>query len=202
MRKLTIFILLTIVAVHSHSQFDSKPSRSRFYNNKMSSFTIEPGDILVYSLSKHDSIRPFVATITSFNSVIAFNYSVPGKIEKRDLLLQAAAVSGAVKYNSICGSKEVLKDESILWLSRKNYRDLFYDRVTKMDMGNGNEFFVRRRTSTCKINFKGEEKILTIYNIENYGTNPKIRLAVLTNDKNPLIIKMDSDLRLDLKEVR
>jgi hypothetical protein len=72
-----------------------------------------------------------------------------------------------------------------------------------MNFGSGLEKFVRQRGSTLKIKYKGKDKIVTIYDIANEDASGNKTFSVLTDEQNPLIVKMNSmGYKITLKEVR
>ncbi len=203
MRKLILITLLLLSINIGFSQYNSRPTRSRFYNSKMSTFTIKPGDILLYSVTKDSMQYDMVVTVTDYDSTISFNYSIPSQTTTGTVFIQPGAFINAIAYNTVLnGGTKNFKDTSIFWLSKKNYTDLATAKETTMNLGNGNEIFVRQGVGTLKLNFKGKDKIVTAYNIENQNRKSKKSLIVLNDENNPLILKMDTGYAFTLKEVR
>ncbi|MCW3107510.1 MAG: hypothetical protein JWQ09_2016 [Segetibacter sp.] len=203
MRKLILLNVLLLSVYISSGQYNPRPSRSRFYNSKTSTFTIKAGDILLYTVSKDSQRYDMVITVKKYGNTVSFNYSIPDKTETGTVLIQASAVKNALVYDTLLtGSSKNYKDTSIFWLSKKNYTDLAEAKETIMDLGNGKETFKRQRVSTLKLNYKGKEKIVTVFGIENSNQTAKKGFSVLSEGNNPLIVKMDSGWTLTLKEVR
>lgn len=203
MRKLILLNLLLLSVYVSLAQYNRRPSRSRFYNSKISTFTVKTGDILLYTVSKDSQQYDIIVTVKKYGNTISFNYSIPEKSATGNIFIPANAVTSAIIYDSLLtGKTKNYKDTTVLWLSKKNYVDLAAAKETIMDLGNGKETFKRQRVSTLKLNYKGKEKIVTVFGIENSNSNAKKDLLVLSEESNPLIVKMDSGWSLTLKEVR
>jgi len=176
MRKFILLNLFLLLINTCFSQSNPRPTRSRFYNSNMSTFTIQSGDILLYT-AKIDSIDyDIVVTVAKYGSTISFDYNIPKMPQTGNVLIESSAVNNAVIYDTLlhAGTKD-FKDTSIFWLSKKNYTDLAAANETTMDIGNGNETFVKHGTSTLKINYKGKEKIVTAFAIENKNEKSKKR---------------------------
>lgn len=202
MKQLLLFGLTAVFCYSSYSQYDAKPSRSRFYNSKFSTFDISPRDTLVYTISRGDSSFEYIAGIEKYGDEINFAYKIPQWQASGNITVEALAVKEAVKYDTIDSNESNLKDKSVLWLSKKNYTELQTEKVTSMDMGNGPKSYERKSTSTFKIKYKGKEKIITVYNIESSNQAAAKKLAVLNSASNPLIINVENGWTMTLKEVR
>jgi hypothetical protein len=169
----------------------------------MSTFTVNPGDILVYSIKKNNVSYDLVITVKNYTNTINFDYAIAEQSYKGNLVIPATAVTNAVKYDTtLTPAKTELTDETILWLSKKNFLDIAADNQTKMDMGTGPETFNRTKGGILKINYKGKEKLITVYTVENENPADKKSFLVMNEEKNPLIVKMDFGWTITLKEVR
>jgi hypothetical protein len=198
MKKLFLsFLLITIIYV-AFAQNNPRPSRSRFWNNKVSTFQLKPGDILVYQLKNNTESYNIAVSIKTYGDAISFDYNVSGENINGSVNLNAATVSKATRYETTYTGNS----KPTLWLSKANYNDLETEKQTTMDFGNGLDTFVRRNNSTMKINYKGKEKIITIYNIENIGSGSKKKIGFLSDAKNPLMVSMKAGYTITLKEVR
>jgi hypothetical protein len=201
MKKLVLLLFTALLLNTAFAQNNPRPTRSRFWNNKYNSFYIKAGDILVYNVDNNGDKYDFIVRIKKFGNDISFDYSMPQKGNKANVMIQAGAVSDASTYvNDFASTNKNLKDKSTVWLSHSNYTDLASDGEATMDFGNGKETFTRGNTGTLKINYKGKEKIITLLNAQNAGGNYKI--GVMSEEKNPLIVTMDLGWKLTLKEVR
>lgn len=133
---------------------------------------------------------------------ILFHNNIPKKTQEGRGHITSAALAKATKYlhEFEIGEDTLLTDKMALWLSNKNMNELLLLKATVM--GNGMEIFFKRKTSIIKINYKGKEKIITVFNIENAGEKRKIQFAVLSDQRNPMIVKFDASFSMILKEVR
>lgn len=203
MRKLMLMNLLLLIVYTSFGQYNNRPSRSRFYNSKFSTFTVSNGDILRYSVNKGSMQYDLVVTVKKYGNTIGFSYYIPPDTATQNVVIQASAVKNALVYDTLLtGNSKDFKDTIIFWLSQKNYNDLATAKETTMDFGNGKETFKRQSVSTIKVNYKGKEKIITVYAVENINQQTKKSLLVLNDEGNPLIVKADLGWTLTLKEVR
>lgn len=203
MKKPLLSFLFILTFYECFTQYNPPISRSRFYNNKYSTFPIKPGDILLYSVSKDSQLFNLILTVKKFGSEINFDFNRPDKFSTGNINIEAKAVNEGIRYGSpFDSSVKSLPRGSMFWLSKKNYVELVEDLASTLDTGNGEEDFVRKNTSTIKINYKGREKIITVYNVVNKAGKFKKEMAVLTDERNPLIIKMDAGWTFTLKEVR
>jgi len=203
MKKLLLLPVLIFMALQAFCQYNTRPTRSRFYNSKVSTFSVKNGDIILYAASKDSQQYSVVVNLTAFGDSITFNYVMPEIDVQGNILIEPMAVKEATKYDTILSAEKTrLPDASIFWLSKKNFSELAAVKETMMDVGNGQETFKRQSVGTLKINFKGKEKIVTVYNIENTNEKAKKRLTVLSEENNPLILKTDFGWQLTLKEVR
>src|SRR5205085_12019473 len=99
-------------------------------------------------------------------------YSLPQTNAAGSVTIQPAAVTNAVNYDTaLSATSKDYKNSSIFWLSKKNYTDLATTKETTMNVGNGNETFTRKGVSTFKLNYKGKEKIVTVFEVENASPN-------------------------------
>ncbi len=101
MKTLYFIFFIAFFSVSTFAQYDQKPSRSRFYNSKLSSFTISPGDILVYEFRKNDSLCNYVATVKKYGDEIVFDYVIPQLHLKGTKTIASTAVSDAVLYDTL-----------------------------------------------------------------------------------------------------
>lgn len=203
MKKLILLNLVLLSFLAGMGQYNSRPSRSRFYNSKMSTFTLKAGDILLYTVNNDGDQYDVVVTVKKYGNTIGFDYTIPAKSQSGNVIIQASAVKSAVAYDTLLtGNSKNYKDTSILWLSQKNYTDLATAKETTMDVGHGSETFKRKGVSTLKLNYKGKEKIVTVFAITGTRENTKKEMWVLSEENNPLILKMEAGSTLTLKEVR
>jgi hypothetical protein len=198
MKKLFLSFLLIAITYVSLSQNNPRPSRSRFFNSKVSTFQVEAGDILVYQIKNNAEKYDLVVTIKTYGDAISFDYNVINQNIKGSVSLNSQTVSKSIKYDTTYTGS----GKPTLWLSKVNYYGLETEKQTTMDFGNGLDTFVRRNNSTMKINYKGKEKIITIHNIENIGAGSKKRIGFLSDEKNPLIVTINAGYTITLKEVR
>jgi hypothetical protein len=202
MKKVLLAITCLIFTTITFSQDNPRPTKSRFWKTKQSTFQVKAGDILVYSVTDNGEKYDLLVRVKKYGSTINFDYEIPTKANKVNVNIQSAAVDGAGKYtNRFAGGNANYANESSFWLSKRNYEDLAADGETKMDFGEGEQTFVRGNTGILKINYKGKEKILTVYNI-SAQTGSKRNLVLLTEANNPLIVMMDAGTKMTLKEVR
>ncbi|MDB5193472.1 MAG: hypothetical protein JWQ96_3035 [Segetibacter sp.] len=203
MKHLFLALLMFSFFAEAFSQNNPRPSRSRFFNNKYSTFKVKAGDILVYHVKNNADEYDLIVTVKKFGPEINFDFEMTEKDTKGNVNIQAAAVSGASKYhNFFTSNNQNFSNQSTIWLSKKNYRELVASRRTMMDMGNENQVFARTINTTHKINFKGKQKIVTVHSIESQGTENKSNLHILTEPDNPLIVFIDKGWTMTLKEVR
>jgi hypothetical protein len=186
------------------AQYNQRPTKSRFFNSKHSTFQIKPGDILVYSAGNGGDTYDVVLTVKKYGDVITLNYSIPQKTQSGTVNIQNNLANSASTYDYyFVSNNNNPTDKSSIWLSKQNWRDLAStDKKTNMDFGGGAESFIRAGASTQKIKYKGRDKIITVYNIANKNTEDKKTFTVLTDEKNPLIVSMNYGGTLTLKEVR
>lgn len=201
MRKSLFTLTLILTFCSAFSQTNPRPTPSRFWNNNLSTFSTQPGDILVYQVTYNGKTYNLIATVKKYGDEIIFNYTIPETDIKGTASITATAVKFANSYVFTNNVKN-LNDKSTLWISKDNYRDLASgDKQTRMDIGNGLDTFVRQSTSTQKVLYKGKEKIMTIYKVTNKNGRAG-ELSILTDPNNPLIVKMDFGWKAILKEVR
>lgn len=203
MRKTILLTMLLLVGYISFGQYNTRPSRSRFYNSKYSTFIIKKGDLLGYSVSKDTSRYDITVSVKNYGRTIDFSYSIPDSSHTANVSIPARAVQNAIIYDTLLnGADKSYNDTSVFWLSRKNYSELAAIKETTMDLGDGKETFKRQTLTTAKLNFKGREKIVTVFLVQNTNAKFKKRFLVLTDENNPLIVQMESGWLLRLKEVR
>lgn len=204
MKTIILCIICLVITKFAFGQNTSpRPTDSRFYHGKYSAFKVKAGDILVYSVLKDSVAFDLEVTILRYDSIIELNYQAKKANISGNIFLPQATVSKAYKYDTLVSdSIETLKDESVFWLSRKNFKELYWVKSSIMNLGNGRETFVRKNTGVLKLKIKGKEKLITVFQIQNRGSKSRKDLMVLTEDMNPLIIKMNVGWSMSLKEVR
>lgn len=203
MKRVVLGVGLIFLALQTFAQYDPRPTRSRFYQSKYSTFSISPGDILLYSVEKDTQQYDLLITINDYGKEIDFDYNIPYYSIVGQMHMPAKAVTSGSSYKWIIDSiTQHQESENMLWLSNTNYSDLKYQHATVLDAGEGKEIYGKLGTSTMKINFKGKEKIVTIYDVQNYSQGPEKSIAILTSDNNPLMIRIEAGYRITLKEVR
>jgi hypothetical protein len=198
MMKFFLSVLLITSTYVAFSQNNPRPSRSRFWNSKISTFSIKPGDILVYSISNGGTSN-LVVTVNNYGNTINYDYNSSEKNLKGNVTLQANTVDKGSKYQTNYTTSGA---NPSFWLSKTNYKDIETEKQTKIDVGNGMETFVRSNNSTMKINYKGKQKIITLYNIVNQDTANRKKIGILNDAKNPLIVNLSNGDTITLKEVR
>lgn len=194
-------LLLTSLSLFAtaFAQDNERPTRSRFWKSKMSTFTVKPGDILVYNVNNGSENQEMLVHVKSFGNTISYNYEFPKQQRKAIVSLDAAAIASGNTYN-INFQPEASSVKHSVWLSKKNYTDLAAVGVTEMNFGNGAQQYTRGNTGTLKINYKGKPRIITLFNVS--APNSSNQLGILTEDKNPLIVTLNNGVGLALKEVR
>ena len=200
MKQIILALVVITFSITSFSQNNPRPTKSRFWNSKFSTFSIKPGDVLVYTMDNGGKQAEMIVRVKKFGPTINFDYDMAGN--RSNVNLQTVAVNNAVKYNgAITNAKSDFKNESAVWISKKSYRELASEGSTKMDFGNGPVTFTRGNTGTLKINYKGKEKIVTLFNITSEEAG-NYSFGVLTDENNPLILTLNTTGKLTLKEVR
>lgn len=200
MKKISLLIALIAIINVCEGQYNPRPTKSRFFNSKHSTFQVKPGDILVYTVTNNGEQYDFVVRVKQYGNAINFDYDVPQKNQKGNISVSNSSVAGGNSYANYFATSTVPENSSV-WLSKQNWRDLASkDKKTSMNFGTGTETFVREDASTLKIKYKGRSKILTTYNIANENSGKTF--SVLTDEKNPLIVSMNSGWTMTLKEVR
>jgi hypothetical protein len=203
MMKIILPLVLAAVVNVCEAQYNPRPTKSRFFNSKHSTFQVKPGDILVYSVNKNGEKHDLIVTVKKYGDLINFNYNMPQKKQTGTVNIESNSVKSTVNYDNDFINNNTLSDKSSIWLSRQNWRDLAsVDKKTTMDFGGGTETFVRENASTLKIKYKGKDKLVTVYNISNQNADSKKAFTVLTDENNPLIISMSQGGTFTLKEVR
>ena len=214
MKRFIFFLVIFFTSAHIKAQSTERwPTRSRFYNNRYQSFSLNNGNILVYKLVKDTSSYFLIVTVKEYANAIYLDYSMNGADSSNNL--GSAFYAGkinipekpkneAYKYDTlITDSIATLKDEIVFWMSKKNYSELYYVKESLMDLGNKIETFERKNTSVIKIKIMGRETFLTLFNMQNRGEKPRRDIAILTDYKNPLIAKMDvGKWKMELVEIR
>lgn len=208
MFKLQALVIITFLSFNALAQDNPRPTKSRFYSSRYSTFQMKANDILVYTIQTDSSKYDMIVTVKQFGSSLGFIITVPSKKITENIIVNADDVMEQRKYDNLFTNiQSKFTQLSTVWLSKSNYRDLAADGETMMDMGNGREKFIKTNTGSLKINYKGKLKIITLFNIVNEGTNgehnnARKAFAVLTDLNNPLIISMDFGWKMTLKEVR
>lgn len=199
-----VLMLLTMALLNNlcKAQYNPRPTKSRFYNSKQSTFQVKPGDKLVYTYHDVDgSEKELTVTIDKFGDGLKYSYQTNGIT--KNMVVNTNAFTNATTYNFDFANDNAINQNHNLWLSKKTWRDLASkDKTTLMNFGAGAETFVRNDASTIKINYKGEEKIITVYNISNTSAGGGKNFTVLTDEKNPLITSINLGWTMTLKEVR
>src|SRR4051794_33770721 len=79
MKKNLLIVLLLSLVTYADAQNNPRPTRSRFWNSKLSTFSIKLGDILVYDVDNNGDKYQFIVTVKKFDDVINFNFKMPEK---------------------------------------------------------------------------------------------------------------------------
>lgn len=204
MKKIVVLVIALVAVGESFGQrkqpYNPQPSRSRFWNSKIASFPALPGDIFLYSLKTDTGQYNLVITIKRFDTAASFQFSIPEKSYNGNVFIPPASLRSAVKYDSTFAEGETeLINKSVLWLSKKAYTDLYFVKQTAIDIGGGVDTFYRGNIGTYKINYKGKQRIITFFNVQ--GKSGKT-FAVLNDIRNPLMVQLDANSQMVLKEVR
>ncbi len=201
MKHLLPLIVLLFACFSGATQNNPRPTKSRFWNSKYSTFAIKAGDVLIYSFEQDGRPAELKVQVKKFGPDVSFDYVLPTGKASTSVYIPAVALNEAAEYNNSFSKASVrLKDETMLWLSKQSYRDLAADGKTEIDFGEGPKIFNRGNTTTMKIKYKGKEKIITLFNISNQDGAIK-RFSLLTDENNPLIVVMDRP-SMTLTEVR
>lgn len=198
MQRLSFTLLFVLFACSCFCQNNPRPSRSRFYNAKESTFNLKAGDVLVYHVKDSADAYDYIVTINKTDNGLSYTYNIPAKEIKSNASVTSASLNEGTAYQTNFKANH----NTALWLSTANYRGLATEKQTMMDMGAGVDTFTNTNTSTLKINYKGREKIITTYKIENKSNTDEIQMQVLNELNNPLIVMMNKGWTLTLKEVR
>ncbi len=204
MKSCAFYSFFILLPFSVFCQWNPSPTDSRLLNTKLSSFPSAPNNIYLFEIKKDTAAFDMIVTLNKCEPDIQFFYKIPEKLKEGNILITSEAKRKATKYLTEFESFEdsIFTNKSALWLSNNNMTELLLLKETTMDMGNGMEIFYKRKTSILKINYKGKEKIITVFNIENSGAKGKIQFAVLSDQRNAMIVKFDAPFSMLLKEVR
>lgn len=197
-KYLFFFTMITSIAsVSCYAQDNPRPTKSRFWKSKQSTFVPKAGDILVYQVDADGESFDFLVYIKQFGSSIKYQYDIPTKQQRSTVMLDASAIKERTRYPGRSGIDSTI----FLWLSKKNYKEIAAAGSAMLDVGNGLQEFIKGNNGILKINYKGKSKILTLYNIAHKDTGA-YNLGILTEEANPLVLTIDTGIRMRLKEVR
>lgn len=190
-----------LLSNHCFAQWNPNPVDSRLVNSTRSTFEHKVNDIYVYQTKMDSGNYTTIITLLSVNDSITFSYYFPEKSLNGKMIITKEALQNGTKYQPLLNNNEKASPISnIYWISRKNMTELYLLKETTMDMGNGPENFHKIKNSIIKINYKGKQKVFTVYNIENEKST--IHLSVINDIRNPLIVKSDGPVPFSLKEIR
>ena len=199
MKQIVLAAVLFSFAFTTFSQDNPRPTRSRFWKSKMSTFVVKAGDILVYNVQENRDNYELLVQVKKFGPGLSFHYDIPTKSMGSAVSFDAAAMNTGTSYSVDGTTAEPTK--RTFWLSKKNYSDLASVGITSMNFGSGVQEYKRGNTSSAKINYKGKEKTITVFNIAPAdGENPVF--SVLTDQNNPLIVSLEKGAKMTLREVR
>ncbi len=194
MKKISILYLLSIVFLSCGKKEPLGP------------FPIKKGTQLIYDVENGELQYQFWVNIQKasekgidfdWKMTDPVNYS--GKISISEQALKNA--NRLFNYFSN-NSSEKLTDQTSVFLSYKVYDELVNNERFSIDVGIGEEEFIRRNElfKEFKIMVNGKEVNLEYYDANNYENNHVLRFAKIGNF--PLIIQMHLDFSVTLKEVK
>ena len=202
MKQFTLSALFTLAVFVALAQSNARPSASRFWLSKVSSFAVKPYDIFVYTVTNNGEAYDFIVTVKSFNKEAVLDYRIPQKNLKGSVILDSLTMQQGARYHSIFTDLSAGKQPPNFWLNKSSFRNLANGQPAKLDFGNGEQAYKRAATATQKIPFKGQVKLMTMYKIRPVDTAQPQEIWVLNDINNPLIIKLTGTTSISLKEVR
>lgn len=194
MKKISILLLLSIVLLSCGKKEPAGP------------FPIKKGTQLIYDVDNGETQYQFWVDIQKASEKgIDFDWKMTDPVNySGKISISADALKNATRlFNYFSNqSSENLTDQTSVFLSNKVYDELVNNERTGIDVGLGEEEFIRRNElfKDFKIKVNGKDVSLEYYDANNLENNHVIRFAKIGN--YPLIIEMHLDFSISLKEVR
>lgn len=194
MKKISILLLLSIVLLSCGKKEPSGP------------FPIKKGTQLIYNVDNGEMQYQFLVEVQKASEKgIEFDWKMTEPVNySGKIAISGDALKNATRlFNYFSNnSSEKLTDQTSVFLSHKVFDELVNNERTKIDVGMGEEEFIRRNElfKGFTIQVDGKDVSLEYYDANNYENNHVIRFTKIGN--YPLIIEMHLDFSISLKEVK
>ena len=93
MKQIALAIVTVLVAATAFAQDNERPTKSRFWKNKMSTFSIKPGDILVYEIDNGTGKQQMLVHVKSFGNGANVRYEFPSDKKSTAVALEKSAIA-------------------------------------------------------------------------------------------------------------
>ncbi|TAD91319.1 MAG: hypothetical protein EAY75_03760 [Bacteroidetes bacterium] len=172
-------------------------------------YDIVKGDKLVYEVNANGNKYDFIVTINNYdyNTGIDFAYEMTNESKtKGRVRISSKALQSSKKYvNYFTGGELKLVDALTVWMSYDNFNEIS-TRKTNLTFDNGAaETFYRPEADAVnpEIVFKGENVVLDGFKMTNEANGSGSKEVWVHNiSSNPLILKMDIGIIIELRAVR
>jgi hypothetical protein len=173
--------------------------------NAQTDFYPQEGDRLFYDVITNDKAYTFAVDLIKLDNTISFSWSMLSPINKNGYItLSENALKNAKKYmNQFTGGTRDLDEESSVFLSDVNFKDLLKNNPTQMDMGEGNSGeWKNHGKDNYTFIWKGSEINPAAYylTLKKEDSEPG-SLAVLADGPFHLILRMNLGWSIQLTEV-
>ncbi len=201
--KASVISIILVFGYHiCKCQSIKRPTSGRFFYNKYKSFTIQPGDTLVYSQTGNEKKLETFLVVKQFNERRAYDILSDDSSQGNRVEINGIQVLNGLPCYFNNPDPKMLLNNGCLWLSNKNHRELRTARYTLLNAGNGLEEFVVIKNSTIKVNINDVPHMFIVFMVSNKNAQKPIKFDVLADTNNPLIVRVHDKNALTLKEVR
>ncbi len=175
---------------------------SYFYSPKLND-----GKTYIFGVSTDNSdVKDYdfiISNITKTNELLSCNYEINSKPSAKLIIKKEGLQNATIYINMFTGEDLSLENESTIWLSQKNMKEILEHSTTNLSLENIEGKFVVEQTESydyLKVKVNGKEKLLDYIKLKDtdYGQE----LWVLNDINNPLILKMGISFTIKLEEIK
>lgn len=169
-------------------------------------FVLKKGTILIYQVDNQDQKYDFTINVEEISPSIVFTFKMSNtrKTSGKITITKEALKSAIAQYNYFQNNEITLDKQTTVWISKKVWNNLKKHKKSNISTNSGEmnlKLLELVNTQDYPILLNGEDIILkSMYCITKDSNSYKY--WILDDVNNPLILKMELNFSIELKEVK
>jgi hypothetical protein len=182
------------------------PFTSISRTTKSNPIALKKGLVLIYQVDNQDQKYDFVVTVEKYDTALMFSFKMTNQRRTSGkITLTGKALNSAIaQYNYFQSNEVTLDNQTSIWVSKSVWKKVKKKKKCSISTNSG----VMNLKELDFVNNQGYNLLLngndTIIDVIYCVTNDSnaFKYWILDDPKNPLILKMELNFTLELKEIK